>query len=413
MVSVSAQKQAERTLSWSIGEAQLSRGKDVMVKYPLVVSISDAANTPQLGTSTIRFFYDAGYLESVSVENVENGYEVSGYNLSKDVYGEVFGFAGGGGVFAQFDIIANNANLINLSETPVHILDFTFRVKPGAKIPLCAALVLDNNSSGSEKGNYQDVGYLVNDSGIVGTYFMNKDTRQTFLADDEVHNFMWSRSIAFDKLIDKLEDRAGRMVVEKSAGCLQPQQRPETAVLRDFRAKKLGLDQAVLDWRTSSEFNNDFFDVQRSEDGLVFETISTVRGQWNATETTTYQFLDEEVKPGKAYYRLAQVDREGNTKYSAVRTLEFAGQDPAADQLEVSFYPNPSKGITNIRANRFFTGFSLTVLDSRGSMVQFLQNVSSGDVLDLTSLDAGVYNLVLKNEEDDDNPLVKSLVISR
>ncbi|PHN02336.1 DUF7507 domain-containing protein [Flavilitoribacter nigricans] len=210
---------AQRTLEWSIGEIDITCGEQIQICYPLLVAIDDGSQSPELSTSTMRIFYDAGYLTNLSVTNVETGYTINGFNESADVYGGVFNFTGGGGIFAQFDLISDNsANAINLTATPTHVLDFCFTVDPAATFPLCAPIVFDNNHCGWDAGIAQDDGYLVNDAGIVGTYFLNADYSDVILADDEVINYLWEENPGFDCRVDALADNVG---MTSSTGCIE------------------------------------------------------------------------------------------------------------------------------------------------------------------------------------------------
>ena len=71
----------------------------------------------------------------------------------------------------------------------------------------------------------------------------------------------------------------------------------------------------TLIWKTASEINNDYFEIQRSKDGIRFETIGNVTGSGNSYEIITYSFnVDDEV----FYYRLKQVDFDGEFEYSHI-----------------------------------------------------------------------------------------------
>ena len=73
-------------------------------------------------------------------------------------------------------------------------------------------------------------------------------------------------------------------------------------------------NEVRLTWETASELNNDFFDVERSQNGLNFEKIGTVKGNGNSNILNQYTFLDKDPYVGFNYYRLKQVDYDG-TKY--------------------------------------------------------------------------------------------------
>ncbi len=98
-------------------------------------------------------------------------------------------------------------------------------------------------------------------------------------------------------------------------------------------------NKVLLDWQTASEINNDFFEVQRSEDGDNWEVIGQVDGNGTINEVLNYDYTDNRPLFGTSYYRLRQVDFDGQFEYSSVQsvTIEFDGPD-----LQVSLYPNPT-----------------------------------------------------------------------
>ncbi len=90
-----------------------------------------------------------------------------------------------------------------------------------------------------------------------------------------------------------------------------------------------------LNWSTASEKNFDFFQIERASDGISFETIGTVSGAGFSTTRLYYSFVDEEVRSGKFYYRLKNVDRDGSFEYSNIVSIEKRSAN------WVSVYPNP------------------------------------------------------------------------
>ncbi|WP_157807456.1 T9SS type A sorting domain-containing protein [Hymenobacter chitinivorans] len=94
-----------------------------------------------------------------------------------------------------------------------------------------------------------------------------------------------------------------------------------------------------LQWVTASEKNNDRFEVQRSADGQVYSTIKSVRGAGTTDKATSYSSKDPEPLSGVSYYRLQQIDQDGQTSYSPVRVvgavLAVAYPSPTYDQLNL------------------------------------------------------------------------------
>jgi hypothetical protein len=74
----------------------------------------------------------------------------------------------------------------------------------------------------------------------------------------------------------------------------------------------------LLEWTTASESDNDFFLVQRSADGQVFETIGQLDGAGQSTTSIDYLFRDYGSAGRDAFYRLEQVDHNGASTFSEV-----------------------------------------------------------------------------------------------
>ena len=104
-----------------------------------------------------------------------------------------------------------------------------------------------------------------------------------------------------------------------------------------------------LTWKTMSELNNDRFEVQRSKDGVNFQTIQVIDGAGTTSMETSYISVDKEPSIGVNYYRLKQVDFNGATRMSEVRSINIL--DDFYDIL--SFTPNPTTGETEVIFNSY------------------------------------------------------------
>lgn len=108
--------------------------------------------------------------------------------------------------------------------------------------------------------------------------------------------------------------------------------------LLDFSAKSKET-HIQLDWSTATEINNDGFEVQRSIDGENFETIAWVEGNGNTTNVQTYQYEDYEAKVGMNYYRLKQIDFDGEFEYTYIVSAKLG----SVEGITISnLRPNPA-----------------------------------------------------------------------
>ncbi len=172
--------------------------------------------------------------------------------------------------------------------------------------------------------------------------------------------------------------------------------------LTSFEALKNNND-VMLNWITASEINNDYFEVQRSIEGVNFETIGKVKGNATTSSLSSYAFNDKNVMADFSnvstfFYRLKQVDFDGTTDYS--KTIRVSNNTLTANNIEV--YPNPNNGSFNILvpANEQST-VQLTVVDRTGRVVEqkILTLQQGNNLLDLNlSLSKGIYMILVQQD---------------
>lgn len=98
-----------------------------------------------------------------------------------------------------------------------------------------------------------------------------------------------------------------------------------------------------LEWATATETNSSHFEVQRSADALEFRPIGEVGAAGNSSSENRYNFTDKSLPEGIQYYRLKQIDFNGDFEYSNTIALDY-GQTTTA--LLVA--PNPNRGAFNV-----------------------------------------------------------------
>jgi hypothetical protein len=119
---------------------------------------------------------------------------------------------------------------------------------------------------------------------------------------------------------------------------------PLPVTLLNFTVTKQG-DNAQLNWSTSSEENNKGFEIQRSTDQSSWAVLNFIAGAGNSQVQNDYQYLDQNLPAGTYYYRLRQVDYDGNSSFSKIVPVTFDGG--MALELKQN-RPNPFNNNTSI-----------------------------------------------------------------
>ncbi len=110
-----------------------------------------------------------------------------------------------------------------------------------------------------------------------------------------------------------------------------------------FFLAKVDENRVKLEWKTASESNNEGFYIERcrmpdSRYLKDWETLGFVAGKGTSMEPQKYQCTDLLPHKGINYYRLKQMDFDGQSEYSDIVSIAFRGDDTVKD---VVIYPNP------------------------------------------------------------------------
>jgi hypothetical protein len=120
-------------------------------------------------------------------------------------------------------------------------------------------------------------------------------------------------------------------------------------------------DEVLVQWNTISENDNDYFIVERSEDGLIWSAFDVVDGVGNSQTTIEYQTIDRNPKLNLNYYRLKQFDTDGTMHLSDVISVTNT------TNLNVQLFPNPVRDELIINASKNFN--QILVSSADGSIV--------------------------------------------
>lgn len=168
-----------------------------------------------------------------------------------------------------------------------------------------------------------------------------------------------------------------------------------------FNAVKQG-STALLQWATTEEINNSYFEVERSSNGVNFSPIQKVdANNSNSNQLNKYTAIDNTPLPGNNFYRLKQVDIDGKVSYSSVVELSFSGS------IALKVFPNPATQ-NEITVN-YTLGSLKTIavysVENKLMLMRNLNNVSGNQKLDISNLAKGVYIIKLSGDKGNQSVL--------
>ncbi|MFT6921205.1 MAG: hypothetical protein ACJA1C_000199 [Crocinitomicaceae bacterium] len=155
------------------------------------------------------------------------------------------------------------------------------------------------------------------------------------------------------------------------------------------------VDNIEVGWLVGSEFNLDYYELQRSENGIDFEPIAIIDAVGTTQSEQTYTYNDYNVGRNKIYYyRYQSFDHDFSTEFSPTVSSQLSGSDDFAES--VLLYPNPTNGVFHIEMSLDLNSeIELIVFNNAGQLIQSRQlqgsNGNNVFVLDAQEWANGVY----------------------
>jgi len=144
------------------------------------------------------------------------------------------------------------------------------------------------------------------------------------------------------------------------------------------------------------ELNVAGFEVERSQDGIHFNTIGFVKGQGNSQVENNYLFTDEHINLSTYQYRLKMMDIDGKYTYSDVITLTRQGE-----HTTISFFPNPVQDQLTIQSTTALKKATITVYNLNGQVIYRANSIQGQQIAVPTQqFSNGMYVAELKQNEE-------------
>ncbi|WP_255157650.1 T9SS type A sorting domain-containing protein [Ferruginibacter sp. HRS2-29] len=145
-----------------------------------------------------------------------------------------------------------------------------------------------------------------------------------------------------------------------------------------------------LQWQTATEANSRHFEIERSADGVNFETLGTVAANGSSNSIKSYSFVDTKPLRGVNYYRLKQADMDNNFEFSKVITVKNS------TGVSIAVYPNP------LSDQLFLNGLDDKNITYRitNTLGQTVQQGTTGlsNRIGITNLHKGVYYIQVEQQ---------------
>ncbi|MCF8238667.1 MAG: T9SS type A sorting domain-containing protein [Saprospiraceae bacterium] len=155
-----------------------------------------------------------------------------------------------------------------------------------------------------------------------------------------------------------------------------------------FTATPFNHSSVYIAWSTATEINNDYFSIERSINGSLWETIKEVPGAGNSTQINHYQVYDDYPFSGISYYRLKQTDYNGTFTYAKIVGVDIQFEE----YPQTVIYPNPTTNKISISGHpNELTEYTIFNLLGHAVRPMEIQENNTMINVDLSEFPAGEY----------------------
>lgn len=316
--------------------------------------------------------------------------------------------------FSSGDLITSNANILNLSaaatatgaadgnhvngpmnKTTASTSKFTFPVGNGSKYRPCS-ITPASAAAHTWKGQYHDGAYIDQSNDATFNHLSTVEywtLARTAGAGDGTVTLSWDAAsgvndlsqiiVVYYNTVDWTAAGANNITGTTAAGTVDSDVRslwhgadlwtlgsssinnPLPVELLSFEAEK-SYEEVLVKWRTASEINSDYFEIQHSIDGITYNTFDIQQALGNSNKIHDYKNYHHSPANGINYYQLIEHDKDGQTQNSSVIAINFNKEINSIIQL----YPNPSSGRTTMYFNSALGGiYYLNIIDNSAKII--------------------------------------------
>jgi hypothetical protein len=159
-------------------------------------------------------------------------------------------------------------------------------------------------------------------------------------------------------------------------------------------------DGIELSWATASEYHNDYFTLERSEDGFEFTTVAIIQGAGSSNQILEYSQIDDQAPSGTVYYRLTQTDYNGTSTSSDIISVDNSSNNT----LEITNIYHYDHSLNLTLHTPQAGNYICKVTDLNGRTIHneslSLSEGSSKQSINTEALASGIYMCMIHNDSE-------------
>jgi hypothetical protein len=145
-------------------------------------------------------------------------------------------------------------------------------------------------------------------------------------------------------------------------------------------------NNVLLEWEVSAQIDCKGYYVEHSTDGSTWDELGFIQFVGTLKSSENYSYTDANPAGGSNYYRIKQVDIDGNASYSETKVLTFASKSS-----QLAIWPNPATDMVNVKYDGAGINAKAIIFDEMGRMITSTLLHSGNNSVNVSNLSTGNY----------------------
>lgn len=168
-----------------------------------------------------------------------------------------------------------------------------------------------------------------------------------------------------------------------------------------------------ISWSTLTEYNSDFFEIQKANADMNFRSLGIVEAAGTSNQKLNYSIIDNERNEGEVYYRIRQVDIDGSENFSEMISSSACNEDDF-EVIGMTFVQKTSEIVVDFKATRT-TNVKLKLVDLSGRpfLSEDLTLEPNGEKIRIQAEDLAGNTMYILNVSSDNTSDTERIYVNR
>jgi hypothetical protein len=153
------------------------------------------------------------------------------------------------------------------------------------------------------------------------------------------------------------------------------------------------VNKNLIQWETASEQEGEYYLLERSSDGDIWEELSIINTNGSQNVKQDYKYSDSLFQSSISYYRLSKINSDGEADFKEMLSIKNIADN------QIIIYPNPTSSGIWIQPRIAKLLKRIKVIEQSGKEIESIETNGSSLIEIILPSEKGIYYLQTEGDE--------------